>query len=172
MLTFKQKLNRVRAFAFDVDGVFSSSMIIHVSGELMRQMNAKDGYAIQYALKKKYPVAIISGAACSSIRTRFEVLGPIDVYLKSWDKVRDLEDFMAKYGLKEEEVLYMGDDIPDYPAMRRVGVSACPCDASEEIKAIADYISDRGAGQGCVRDVIEQALKQHGRWMEQDAFSW
>ena len=171
-LAFKKKLHQVKAFAFDVDGVFSREMLIHVSGALMRQMNAKDGYAVQYALKKGYPVAVITGAACESIGVRFKTLGVTDVYFRSADKTADLEDFCLRYGIRPEEVLYMGDDLPDYHVMQCAGVSACPRDAADEVKAIADYVSDREGGAGCVRDVIEQTLKLHGRWMEQDAFSW
>lgn len=172
MVTFKQKLHQVKAFAFDIDGVFSNSMQIYPTGELMRQMNAKDGYVVQYALKKGYPVAIISGARCESIRLRFEALGVKDVYTGSIDKMADIKDFVSKYQLSLDQVLYMGDDIPDYIVMQQVGVSACPLDAVDEVKEVADYISDRGAGAGCVRDVVEQTLKLHGRWMETDAFSW
>ena len=172
MLTFEQKLQNIKAFAFDVDGVFSREMLISTAGELIRQMNPKDGYAVQYALKKRYPVAIITGAACDSIRQRFSMLGITDIYQRSADKQSDLEDFRLRYDLQPEEVLYMGDDLPDYPVMQAAGVSACPRDAAEEIKAVADYVSDRDGGAGCVRDVIERTLKLHGRWMDADAFSW
>ena len=172
MLELKKKLQNIKAFAFDVDGVFSREMLILTDGGLVRQMNPKDGYAVQYALKKQFPVAIITGAACESIRQRFGMLGITDIYQRSADKLADLEDFRLRYGLRPEEVLYMGDDLPDYPVMQAAGVSACPRDAAEEIRAVADYVSGRDGGAGCVRDVIEQTLKLQGRWMDADAISW
>ncbi|MDR1155785.1 MAG: HAD hydrolase family protein [Bacteroidales bacterium] len=172
MMTFQEKLNRVKAFAFDVDGVFSDMLMLHPSGELMRTMNVKDGYAVQYARRKGYPVAIITGGNTESIRVRFNALGVDDVYLRSSDKIHDLNDFAARYALRLDRVLYMGDDIPDIEVMRASGIAACPADASVEIKEIADYISPRGACKGCVRDVIEQTLRVQGRWMEADAHRW
>ena len=158
MLELKKKLQNIKAFAFDVDGVFSREMLILTDGGLVRQMNPTDGYAVQYALKIQFPVAIITGAACESIRQRFGMLGITDIYQRSADKLADLEDFRLRYGLRPEEVLYMGDDLPDYPVMQAAGVSACPRDAAEEIRAVADYVSGRDGGAGCVRDVIEQTL--------------
>ena len=171
-MTFKEKLNQIKAFAFDIDGVFSDLLILHPSGELMRTMNVKDGYAVQYARRKGYPVAIISGGNSESIRIRFKALGVDDIYLCSSDKIVDLNDFAARHKLKTDQILYMGDDIPDIEAMRASGVAACPADASVEIKELSDYISNKGACKGCVRDVIEQTLRVQGRWMEADAHKW
>ncbi len=171
-MTFKEKLNHIKAFAFDVDGVFSDMLMLHPSGELMRTMNVKDGYAVQYARRKGYPIAIITGGNTESIRIRFAVLGVNDIYLKSSDKILDLEDFAKRNQLTFDQILYMGDDIPDIEVMRRSGAAACPADAATEIKEIADYISHKGAAKGCVRDVIEQTLRVQGRWMEADAHRW
>lgn len=171
-MTFKEKLNRIKAFAFDVDGVFSDMLMLHPSGELMRTMNVKDGYAVQYARRKGYPVAIITGGNTESIRIRFAALGVDDVYLKSSDKIHDLRDFAERNGLSLDQILYMGDDIPDMEVMRHSGASACPADAVVEIKETADYISPYGACKGCVRDVIEQTLRLQGRWLEADAHKW
>jgi len=170
----KERLNSIRAFAFDVDGVFSDSIVLlHPNGDLMRTMNIKDGYAVHLAVKKKYPFAIITGGNSQSVKTRFENLGVTDIYLKSYNKLDDLTDFCSKYDLNFEDVLYMGDDMPDYEVMRRVGFPACPSDASYEIKEISKYISSRKGGAGCVRDVIEQVLKLQGKWMDgEDAFRW
>lgn len=172
MFSFKEKLNHIKAFAFDVDGVFSDMLMLHPSGELMRTMNVKDGYAVQYARRKGYLVAIITGGNTESIRIRFNALGIEDIYLCSSDKIHDLNDFAARYGLSLDHILYMGDDIPDIEVMRSVGVATCPADATTEIKEIADYISPKGACKGCVRDVIEQTLRVQGRWMEADAHKW
>ena len=166
-------MTKVKAFVFDVDGVFASSkVILHPSGDLMRTMNIKDGYAVFYAIKKDYIICIISGGTSESVKTRFQKLGVADVYLGSNNKVNDFHDFISKYDLKPENILYMGDDLPDFEVMKMVGVPACPSDAVEEIKAISAYISDKPGGDGCARDVIEQVLRLQGKWMDGDAFNW
>lgn len=173
MTNFKEELSKVRAFVFDVDGVLSGPQVwLHPEGELMRSMNTKDGYALQHAVKRGYPIAIITGGRSDSVELRFRGLGISDVYLGSSDKLENLTDFLEKYGLKPEEILYMGDDLPDYEVMKKVGIPCCPSDAVDEIKSIALYISPRMGGMGCARDVIEQVLRLHGRWMDGDSFSW
>ncbi|MEA3444180.1 MAG: HAD hydrolase family protein [Bacteroidota bacterium] len=162
---FKTILKNVKAFVFDVDGVFSNNNVyLHPSGDMMRSMNVKDGFAIQQALKYEFPVAIITGGWSESVKIRFNRLGVTDVYLKSKDKLDDMTDFIYKYQLGFESILYMGDDLPDYDAMKKVGIACCPADAAEEIKAVSHYISDRPAGEGCVRDVVEQVLRAQGKW--------
>lgn len=173
MTNFKEGLKSVRAFAFDVDGVLSSpEVLLHPNGELMRSMNTKDGYALQYAVKRGYPIAIITGGKTSSVAERFRGLGITDIYLGSSYKIDDFNDFLFKYDLKAKDVLYMGDDLPDYEVMKTVGIACCPNDAVEEIKSVAHYISPHSGGKGCVRDVIEQVLRLHSRWMDGEAFSW
>jgi len=173
MSNFKEGLTKVKAFVFDVDGVFSSSkVILHHSGDLMRTMNIKDGYAVFYGIRKKYLFCIISGGTSESVRIRFQKLGMTDIYLGSHNKVNDLVEFMNKYNLEPENILYMGDDLPDYEVMQMVGVPTCPSDAVEEIRSVSSYISDKAGGEGCVRDVIEQVLRLQGKWMDSDAFSW
>ncbi len=165
MANFKEELPKVKAFVFDVDGVFSNArLILHHTGTLQRTMSTKDGYAVQYAVKKGYIVAIISGGKDEAVRKRFQGLGVTDIYLNAHDKLEAFNDLLYKYDLKESEILYMGDDIPDYDVMIRVGLPTCPADASEEIIAISKYISDKNGGEGCVRDVIEQVLRVHGKW--------
>ncbi|MBN1184705.1 MAG: HAD hydrolase family protein [Bacteroidales bacterium] len=169
----KGDLHKVKAFAFDVDGVLApDTVILHPDGDMMRTMNIKDGYAIQYAIKKGFPIAFITGGKSKMIAERLSGLGVNHVYLASKDKLKDFNDFLEKNNILPTDVLYMGDDIPDYKIMSIVGFPTCPCDAAEEIKLIADYISDRRGGEGCVRDVIEQVLKIHGKWMDGDAFNW
>ncbi len=163
----------MKAFVFDVDGVFTDGTVyLDPGGDMVRSMNIKDGYAVQYCIKKGYPVGIISGGNSESVRERFLRLGVTDIYLKSHNKMDDFEDFMFKYNLLTEHILYMGDDIPDHQVMSRVGVPTCPADAVQEIKKLATYISDKKGGQGCVRDVVEQVMKLHGTWMSEDAFQW
>lgn len=165
MSNYKTKLSSVKAFAFDVDGVFTDGTVLCTeTGDLLRMHNAKDGYALRVAILKGYPVAIITGGSSESIIKRFEPIGVNDIFLKSHYKIPDFESFCKKYDLKPEEVLYMGDDIPDLEILSKCGVSACPADAVTEVKEACDYISIYEGGKGCVRDVIEQTLKIHGNW--------
>jgi 3-deoxy-D-manno-octulosonate 8-phosphate phosphatase (KDO 8-P phosphatase) len=169
----KEGLSRVKAFVFDVDGVFSpDTVMLHPSGDMMRTMNIKDGYAVQYLVKQGYPVCIITGGASETVKQRFCKLGVTDIYLKAHNKMECFEDFIYKYDLASEEILYMGDDIPDSEVMKIVGFPTCPADAAEEIKEIVKYISDKKGGNGCVRDVIEQVLRLQGKWMQNEAFNW
>jgi len=174
MKNLKENLKNIKAFAFDVDGVLSTnSVALHPNGEPMRVVNIKDGYALQYAVKKGYPIAIITGAKTEAVRIRFESLGITDIYLASSYKMKDFEDFVAKHGLSFSDILYMGDDIPDYHAMKACGFPCCPSDAVPEIKEISCYISPKEGGMGCGRDVIEQVLKAQGKWMDDEgAFGW
>jgi 3-deoxy-D-manno-octulosonate 8-phosphate phosphatase (KDO 8-P phosphatase) len=173
MNNFKEELRKVKAFAFDVDGVLSSPLVyLHPGGELMRSMNTKDGYALQYAVKRGYPIAIITGGKTDAVALRFKGLGITDIYLGSSFKPDDFQDFIMKYHITPEDVLYMGDDLPDYEVMKKAGVPCCPCDAVDEIKSVAQYVSPFAGGKGCVRDVIEQVLRLHGRWMDGESFVW
>lgn len=166
---FKDDLKQVRAFILDVDGVLShQAQNLAPDGELIRTSCTKDGYALMYAVRKGYIVAVISGGGAPGVRERLEKLGVKneDIYLKVSNKVEVLEEIVQRYSLQKEEILYMGDDIPDYNIMLRVGIPVCPLDACEEIKSIARYISDVIGGEGCVRDVISQVLKARGDWMD------
>lgn len=162
---FKERLKNIKALVFDVDGVFSQNVFLHPDGDMLRSMNTKDGFALQYAVKtQSFLAGIITGGYSESVKTRFNALGISDVYIKSRNKLEDFEDFMYKYDLKPEEILYMGDDIPDYEVMKAVGIPCCPADAAEEIKSISVYISDKKGGEGCVRDIVEQVLRAQGKW--------
>lgn len=172
-LNFKEELKNVKAFAFDVDGVFSSaSVILHPSGEMLRTSNIKDGYAIFHAVKMGFPIAIITGGDSEIVKDRFSKLGVKHVYLRSQDKMVDFRDFLEKENLKAEEILYMGDDIPDYPVLSSVGIPTCPEDAAVEVKSVSKYISHRKGGEGCVRDVVEQVMRSQNKWMNAESFSW
>ncbi len=166
---FKEELRNIRAFVFDVDGVLAENQILlHASGDMMRTMNTKDGFALFHAVKNNFPIAIISGAKSLSIRERFASLGITDVFLDSKDKVKDLSVFLSKYNLDPSTVLYMGDDIPDIGAMRSIGLPTCPNDAAEEVQSISKYISNLPGGHGCVRDIVEQVLRAQGKWFKID----
>lgn len=172
-MNYKAKLHAIKAFVFDYDGVISDGNIWSANDTIIvRSGNVKDGYAMQYALRKGYLIAILSGGSGDSIRSRMKMLGVEDVYLGSHRKKEIFEDFLKDKQLLPEQVLYVGDDIPDYDVMRLAGVSACPADAAEEIKAVADYISHKNGGCGCVRDVIEQVLRLQGQWFHEDAKAW
>lgn len=167
MAFFKEELMKVKAFVFDVDGVLSpDSVLINSDGELLRSANIKDGYALQYAVKKNYPIAIITGGNADSVRKRYNALGVKDIYMASKDKVEDFKDFISKYNIDPATVLYMGDDMPDYEIMTKVGVPTCPLNAVPQIREISAYISDLDGGSGCVRDVIEQVLRAHNNWVK------
>ncbi len=157
----------IKAFAFDIDGVFTDGGILaDLNGELYRTFDAKDAMAIRMAALYGYPMAIITGGRSESIRKRFDTCGikPEDVYLGSRDKIEDFEDFCRRHELKAEEVMYFGDDLPDIPVMVACGCGACPSDAVDEVRDVADFISTRPGGKGCVREGIEQVLKAQDRW--------
>ena len=173
MINYKEKLEPIRAFVFDFDGVMTDGSVwTFADGETVRCGNIKDGYAIQYAVKKGYTIAVISGATSKSIDNRMRMLGVEQVYTGCGDKIKTFDAFLAKNGLKAEEVLCMGDDLPDYPILQRAGVSTCPADAAVEIRDMVDYVSIHPGGRGCVRDVIEQVLRLHGQWFHPDAVLW
>lgn len=167
-------LSKIRAVVFDLDGVLSSETIaLGMDGTPLRTVNIKDGYAIQLAMKMGLRVAIISGCKIEAVRKRYEGLGMEDIYLGAAVKIKIYDDFTAKYGLKDDEILFMGDDIPDLEVMQRVGCAVCPKDACPEVKAVSCYVSERCGGQGCGRDVIEQVLRAQGKWLKDErAFGW
>ncbi|MCP9611770.1 KdsC family phosphatase [Coprobacter tertius] len=166
-------LTLVKAFIFDVDGVLSSDMVpLHPNGEPMRMVNIKDGYALQLAVRLGYVVAIITGGRTEAVKMRFSALGIRHIYMGASIKTAAYHQLVQETGLKPEEVLYMGDDIPDYEVMKKVGLPTCPADAAPEIKSISRYISYKNGGCGCGRDVIEQVLRAQGKWMADEAFGW
>jgi 3-deoxy-D-manno-octulosonate 8-phosphate phosphatase (KDO 8-P phosphatase) len=167
-------LKKIKAIVFDVDGVLSCSTItLNTVGEPLRTVNIKDGYAIQLAQKMGLRIVILTGGNTEAVRMRYERLGVEDIYMKCAVKIRTYDDFLDKYGLTDEEVIYMGDDVPDYEIMRRVGCPVCPADACTDIKEISLYVSDRKGGEGCARDVIEQVLRAQGKWLaDAKAFGW
>jgi len=173
MVNFKEELANVKAFVFDIDGVLSLQTIgLNSFGVPSRTVNLRDGYALQLAVKKGYHVGIISGSNSKEYLKRLKLLGVRSIYLNSRSKIDPYNDFKKKFGLSDSEILFMGDDIPDYEVMKIAGVPVCPSDADSEIKQVSTYISDKKGGEGCARDVIEQVLRLHNNWMDPDAFSW
>lgn len=166
-------LQKIKAFVFDVDGVLSCDVIpLDANGDPMRTVNIKDGYALQLAVKKGFHVAIITGGYTEAVKIRFSRLGIQHIYMHSAIKKDDFADFLQKTGVKPEEVMYVGDDIPDYEVMRMVGLPVAPADAAPEIKNIAKYISPRRGGEGVARDAVEQTMKAQDLWMGEEAFGW
>ena len=174
MSSINYDLTKIKAFIFDVDGVLSPASIpLHPSGEPMRIINTKDGYAMQLAAKKGYILGIITGGESVAIRIRFESLGFSYIYTRAKNKISEFRDFIQKTGLVIDEICYVGDDIPDFEIMQIAGLPACPADAVPEIKKISRYISPKAGGMGVGRDIIEQVLKVQGKWMQDDdAFGW
>lgn len=161
-----ERFQDVTTFIFDVDGVLTNSqLLIMEDGSLLRQMNVRDGYAMKRALEQGYNVCIITGGKSQGVVTRLQGLGIVDIYYGVQDKVEVYRDYLDLYDLDDANVLYMGDDVPDYEVMRLVGFPACPSDACREILSIAKYVSDKGGGAGAVRDVIERTLRLHGKWL-------
>ncbi len=163
--SYKELMNDITTFIFDVDGVLTDGTV-HVSqtGEMLREMNIRDGFAMKAAIESNYHICIISGGSNEGVRIRLRNLGIKDIYLGSPDKVETFKEYCDIYNIKPEQVLYMGDDIPDYHVMKLVGLPTCPQDASPEIKEISNYISHKNGGKGAVRDVIEQVMKVQDKW--------
>ncbi len=163
--SYKEYLENINTFIFDVDGVITDgSVTVMTNGDMLRIMNIKDGYALKTAVDAGFNVCIISGGSNEGVRKRLDGLGIKDIYLGAHNKIDQLQEYLNNKSVKLENVLYMGDDIPDYPVMTMVGLPCCPQDAVQEIKGISKYISHKNGGKGAVRDVIEQVLKVHNKW--------
>ena len=165
--SYKEMMNDITTFVLDVDGVLTDSSVhITSTGEMLRTMNIRDGYAMKAAVESGYHVCIISGGSNEGVRIRLQNLGITAIYLAASDKVETLHEYCAKYRIDKSQILYMGDDIPDYHVMQVVGLPACPQDAAPEIKALSKYVSHKNGGRGAVRDVIEQVMRVQGKWMK------
>lgn len=167
-------LSKIRAIFFDVDGVLSCETITqHPNGEPMRTVNIKDGYAMQHAVKCGLLLAIISGGKTEAVAKRYHGLGITEVHLGVKVKILLYNELKEKYKLSDEEIAYVGDDIPDYEVLTKCGLPCCPSDAAPEIKDVCTYISHKEGGKGCARDILEQILKTQNLWMNNNtAFGW
>lgn len=173
MESFLHKLKEITTFIFDVDGVLTDGTIfVTEDGLQSRAFNIKDGYALQLAVKCGYNVCTVSGSRSKSALYRLNSLGVKDVYMGIHTKIEKLKIYLEEKSISPENVLYMGDDIPDLEAMKHAGLPVCPADAVEEIKAISMYVSPCAGGRGAARDIIEKVLKIQGKWMKEEAYSW
>lgn len=165
--SYKQYLANIGVLIFDVDGVLTNGLVtIMPDGQLTRQMNTKDGYVLKTAVDSGLHVCIISGGNNEGVRTRLKNLGIKDIYLGAHNKIQQYQELLDNYNLHPEHVLYMGDDLPDLPVMKLIGLPCCPNDAAPEVQKISKYISDKKGGEGCVRDIIEQVLRVQRKWNE------
>ena len=169
-ISYKEKLNHIKTIILDVDGVLTDgSLILLPTGEMVRTMNTRDGYAIKLAIEKGIKIAVISGGHDLAVVQRLKYLGLTDIYTKAIDKTEAFNDLLFSYGLQKNEIAYMGDDYPDIEVMKLVGLSCCPNDACMDVRRVAEYISPENGGKGCVRDLIEQILKAQKLWYENDS---
>lgn len=172
-MNYKIALKNITTFVFDFDGVLTDGKVYLLPpDQFVRTMNTRDSYAIQYAVKKGYRIVIITGGNNEMVRERMEYLGVKDVFLKAAHKLPVFEKFLTDNSIPFEKALYMGDDLPDYHAIKKAGIGACPKDAAEEVKAVSKYVSPIEGGKGCVRDVIEQVLKSQGKWFDENNLEW
>lgn len=171
-MSYKEKLKAITTFIFDVDGVLTDGKVYLMRDEVVRALNSKDGYSLQYASKMNYDLFIITGGYSEDLKKRLLDIGIKDVFLRSNNKIEVYKKLKETQGFEDHQVLYMGDDIPDIPVLRIAGVSCCPKDAAIDVKEIVDYHSPIEGGKGCVRDVIEQTLRVQGNWLKDSAYQW
>ena len=165
MKNYKTLLPNIKTFIFDVDGVLTDGKILITNeGELLRSFDTKDWYAMKCALVQGYKIAIITGGRNQGVEERFKELGVYDIYMGAHHKLDAFQDLLDNYDLDPETILYIGDDVPDIPVMEKVGLGCCPADAVSDVKAMADYVSNKNGGEGCVRELIEQVLRVQGKW--------
>lgn len=164
-LNFKQRLTKISTFIFDIDGVLTDGKVLVMeNGEMVRNLNSKDGYAFHQAVLKGYRVVIISGGRNEAVKKALERSGIKDIFIQQQDKLACYSEYRQLHNLSHDEIMFMGDDLPDFEVMRTVGLPACPNDAVQEIRNISIYVSAKRGGEGCVRDIIEQVLKSQGKW--------
>ena len=172
-MNYKVKLEEIELFVFDYDGVFTDGIVLLMEdGSNVRTANTRDGFAVQWAVKQGLNVAILTGGKEKAVEDRMRLLGVEEVHMGCHDKLQSLKDLCSKLNISLGRVLYMGDDMPDFPAMKVAGLPVCPNDACTDILEISNYISSVGGGNGCVRDVLEQAMRLRGIWSTENAYKW
>ena len=172
-MNYKIKLEEIELFVFDYDGVFTDGIVLLMEdGSNVRTANTRDGYAVQWAVKQGLKVAILTGGKEKAVEARMRLLGVEEVHMGCHDKLQSLQDLCSKLNIDLDKTLYMGDDMPDYPAMKNVGLPVCPVDACTDILEISSYVSPVEGGKGCVRDVLEQVMRLRGIWSTENAYKW
>jgi 3-deoxy-D-manno-octulosonate 8-phosphate phosphatase (KDO 8-P phosphatase) len=167
------QFKQIKAFVFDVDGVMTPGhVLVTEEGHMLRSVNIKDGFALQHAVKSGYQVGIISGGKSEGMRKRFEGLGITHIYLGQSEKTAAFGDFLKKTGLVAKQVAYMGDDLPDVPVLKLAGLACCPKDACSDVLEVAEFVSQAEGGHGCVRDLIERAMKLQDSWHNDETHKW
>ena len=167
-MNYLEKFRDIHTFIFDVDGVLTNSeLLVLENGSLLRKMNTRDGYAMKRAIQKTYRICIITGGKSQGVIKRLEGLGITDIFAGISDKLSVFDAYLLKNKISAKEVMYMGDDLPDLEVMQRVALACCPKDAAHEVLEIANYVSPRDGGAGCVRDVIEKVMRLHGNWLDE-----
>lgn len=162
-----EHFRNISTFIFDVDGVLTNSQVLVLEdGKLLRSMNVKDGYAIKKAIQHGYNFCVITGGKSEGVKIRLQNLGIKDIYLGQSDKMEAFEEYLYAYDLDPKNVIYMGDDLPDLPVMKKVAIAACPADAAPEVMESANYVSGIKGGQGCARDIIEKVMRVQGNWKD------
>lgn len=172
MMNYKEGINHVKTFVFDVDGVLTDGDVYFIADEAVRKLNSRDGYAMQYAIKQGYQIFVITGGYSESLKRRLEELGVTEVFLRSHNKLDVFSKMCKDYEVDPKTCLYMGDDIPDLDVMKEVLVATCPYDAAVEVKQAVNYVSPFKGGRHAVRDVIEQTMRNQGTWMKEGAVNW
>ncbi len=172
-ISYKTRLNKITTLIFDFDGVLTNGVVyLMPPHDFVRTMNVRDSFAIQHCVKNGFRVAVITGGNNEVVKERMLYLGVTDVFLRAADKLSVYEKYKTENNLIDEEILYMGDDMPDFPVLQKAGLGVCPNDAAEEIKSIVHYVSPKKGGHGCVRDVIEQLMKIKGKWHSDNLHQW
>ncbi|PCJ80500.1 MAG: 3-deoxy-D-manno-octulosonate 8-phosphate phosphatase [Bacteroidetes bacterium] len=172
-MNYKIKLAEIELFVFDYDGVFTDGIVLLLpDGSQVRQASTRDGFAVQWAVKQGLKIAVLTGGNEKAVGVRMEKLGVKEVHLGCSDKLKSLNELCTKLNISLDKVAYMGDDIPDLHAMSNAGLAVCPDDAVEEIRNVADYVSPKCGGRGCVRDLLEQAMRLKGLWSSENAHKW
>ncbi len=172
-MNYKIKLEEIELFVFDYDGVFTDGIVLLMEdGSNVRQANTRDGYAVQWAVKQGVNLAILTGGKEEAVKSRMKLLGVDEVHLSCYDKLASLKELCQRLEISLDKVMYMGDDIPDLPAMKEVGLSVCPNDAATDILNIAHYVSPINGGKGCVREILEQAMRLKGIWSSENGYKW
>jgi len=165
---YLQLLPKITTLIFDVDGVLTDGMVtLMPNGDQVRSLNSKDGFALQLAVRKGLRICIITGGNSENVKKRLSLIGIKDIYLKVYKKIDTYDDIKVMYDLTDEEILYMGDDLPDLEVMQQVGIPTCPNNSAREIRDVATYISDKDGGKGCVRDIVEKVLRSQKKWATQ-----